>query len=595
MAEIASEAPNMEEFVETFLAGLKQIRETTHGPDGEFPVAEEEVEHYGTVQRYQCFQRGPNSVVRLTLPELYTDCFARYNDKEFLIFEETRLTFGATMEAAVALSRSIKKEFALERGARVAIAGRNYPEWVVCWLCVNGYLNGVSLPVNSWWQGDELRYGLEDSTSSLFMADLERVQRAPFLKELNIPGICFRAGSNQIPEGSWRYEDLVDAGRHLPPLQPQPVQQDDDAMLMYTSGTTSKPKGVLSTHRNIMTAVNQYRAWYEAQGPNVLLMASPFFHVNGSHVGILHALFRGSKLVSLYKWDATRALEVIQAEKVNTIIGVPTNTYDLVNHPDFDKYDTSSMGLVGGGGSAFAAPMIKRVKDKFKKANAQTGYGLTESNAITIAMNAAIFPARPTSCGLPAVHQEVCILSESNEKLPPGGVGEICLRGANIMKEYWGKPEKTAEVFHFDKEGQLWFRTGDLGTCDAQQFVYILDRAKDIIIRGGENISCAEVEDACYEHPSIAEVAAVGVPHETYGEAVAVVVVFKAGAAELTLEELKKHAATRLAGFKVPAEMFVWEDGSLPRGATGKMQKREIRERVKEIRTAQQERIPSKL
>lgn len=287
MAASASDAQDMEAFVKTELAGIKGFIEANYGPDGKFPLAEEEVQHFGTVQRYACFQRGPNSLVRLTLPELYADCFTRFCDKEYLIFEETRLTYGATMEAAVALSRSVMKEFAIERGSRIAVAGRNYPEWVVCWLCINGYLGGVSLPVNAWWQGDELMYGLEDSKSILFMADLERIQRASFLKELRIPGICFRAGSHQIPEGSWRYEDLIDQGRHLPPLPPQPVQQDDDAMLMYTSGTTSKPKGVLSTHRNIMTAINSCRSAVEASGPNVVLLASPLFHVNGCVVGAL--------------------------------------------------------------------------------------------------------------------------------------------------------------------------------------------------------------------------------------------------------------------------------------------------------------------
>ncbi|CAK8995390.1 Long-chain-fatty-acid--CoA ligase (Long-chain acyl-CoA synthetase) [Durusdinium trenchii] len=498
----------------------RRAQEQLTAADGPFPLAEEEVEHFGTSQRlgvgrYLCYQKGPNSLTCHTLPEFFSDSFARHTDKDFLasrrkkrrtpegskkVYEGDRFTYGETLDIAVALSRTLAQTYGVQRGLGLAQARRLTEEWVFTLIAVNGFLSAVSLPVNAWWTGTELKqYGLEDSQTCLLVADLERLDR-------------------------------------------------DRAMLMYTSGTTAMPR-------------------------------------------------LGEKLVMMYKWDAGRALKLIEDEKVQAIVGVPTNTYDLapwmVNHPDFKKYDTSSMVGVGGGGAAFAAPMIKRVKDTFQNARASTGYGLTETNAVSVVMPAELFPARPTSCGLPAVNVNVCILDENNHKLPPGGVGEICFRGATIMKEYWRKPDKTSEVFHIDEHGQLWFRSGDIGALDEQNFVYILDRAKDIIIRGGENISCAEVEQAIFEHPTVAEVAAIGLPHENLGETVAVAVVFKTGSSAPDAEELREHAASLLPRHMVPSDVFVWKE-ALPRGATGKIQKRDIREEITKSRKERQT-PPSKL
>eukprot|EP00913_Durusdinium_trenchii_P013831 g12985.t1 len=447
---------------------LEEAQEQLTAADGPFPLAEEEVLDLGLPEnmgpshlafsqgfqqiprRYLCYQKGPNSLTCHTLPEFFSDSFARHTDKDFLVYEGDRFTYGETLDIAVALSRTLAQTYGVQRGSCVAIAGRNFPE-----------------------------------------------------------------------------------------------------------------KGVVLTHRGICSATNTLSLWNygkEVSSQRNVILASPLFHVNGSHVGLFGSICRGEKLVMMYKWDAGRALKLIEDEKVQAIVGVPTNTYDLVNHPDFKKYDTSSM-------------------DTFQNARASTGYGLTETNAVSVVMPAELFPARPTSCGLPAVNVNVCILDENNHKLPPGGVGEICFRGATIMKEYWRKPDKTSEVFHIDEHGQLWFRSGDIGALDEQNFVYILDRAKDIIIRGGENISCAEVEQAIFEHPTVAEVAAIGLPHENLGETVAVAVVFKTGSSAPDAEELREHAASLLPRHMVPSDVFVWKE-ALPRGATGKIQKRDIREEI---------------
>ncbi|CAE7195108.1 lcfA, partial [Symbiodinium natans] len=521
------------------------------------------VDAFGTAFQIQC-----QGIVHHTLRELYGDCFARYSDKEFLVYEGERFTFSQAMEISVALARSLRQDFGVQRGSCAAIAGRNFPEWIFTFMAVTSHLGAVALPVNAWWTGNELKYGLEDSQSCLLVADTERLERAPFISSMGIPAICMRAGSSTPPHGAQRFEEVVIAGQKLQPLNTAAVTQDDRAMLMYTSGTTGMPKGVVSTHRNICSALNTLRMYFVHEQPArqlVVILAVPLFHVTGSHIAMLAAICRGDRLILMYKWNATRALQLIQEEKVNSIVGVPTNTYELVNHPDFQKYDTSSMTNVGGGGAAFAAPMIKRVQQTFQKAKAGTGYGLTETNAVSVIMPALLFPARPTSCGLPVANVDVCILGEGDAKLPPGGVGEICLRGPAIMQEYWRKPDKTMEAFHVDEHGELWFRTGDIGAVDEDDFVYIMDRAKDIIIRGGENISASEVETALYEHPAVAEVAAVGMPDEVLGETVAVAIVFRKGKAPPNEEELRAFAAERLPRHVVPKEFFTWPGEALPR------------------------------
>ncbi|CAE7775779.1 lcfA [Symbiodinium sp. CCMP2456] len=537
--------------------------------DGPFPLAEEDVQHYGTSQRYRCWQKGPNSIVHHTLRELYGDCFARYSDKEFLVYEGERFTFSQAMEISVALSRALRHNYGVQRGSCVAIAGRNFPEWVFTFVAVTSHLGAVALPVNAWWTGNELKYGLEDSQSCLLVADMERLERAPFISGMGIPAVCMRAGSTVPPHGAERFEEVVIAGQKLQPLNTAALTQDDRAMLMYTSGTTGMPKGVVSTHRNICSALNTLRMYFVHEQPLrqlVVILAVPLFHVTGSHIAMLAAICRGDRLILMYKWNATRALQLIQEEKVNSIVGVPTNTYELVNHPDFKKFDTSSMTNVGGGGAAFAAPMIKRVRQTFEKAKAGTGYGLTETNAVSV-----IMPA-------------VCILGEGDAKMPPGGVGEICLRGPAIMQEYWRKPDRTAEAFHVDEHGELWFRTGDIGAVDEDDFVYIMDRAKDIIIRGGENISANEVETALYEHPDVAEVAAVGMPDDALGETVAAAIVFRKGKTPPKEDELRAFAAQRLPRHMVPKEFFSWPGEALPRGATEKIQKRAIRADLAKLR-----------
>jgi len=578
-----------DKIVEDALLSMKNLVEKVTATDGPFPLAEEEVPHWGTTQKYLCFQDGPNSIVYHTLPDMFRDVFSRNSNKDCLVYEGERWTYGEVWERASALARTLAEDYGIGRGDCVAIAGRNSPDWVVAFLAATGFLSATALPVNSWWIGEELKYGLEDSGAKVLLADDFIIERAPFLETMKMPTILMRGASEKLPANTSSFEDLLTRGRSLPALKPRPVGKDDTAVLMYTSGTTSNPKGVASSHRGILTAINGYRVLQAAavrKSPNqpVFLLGTPLFHGTGTHSGLLCALTGGAKFCTMRKWDAERALQIIQDEKVETLVGVPTMTYDIANHENFDKYDTSSLQVVGGGGSAFAPPMIKRVNDKIKTAKAGTGYGLTETNVICCRMPGNIFPLRPTAAGIPQFHLQVCILDVNDKKVGPGEVGEICFHGAVIMKEYHGKPDKTNEVFHIDEEGLLWFRTGDLGMTDKDGLLYVVDRAKDLIIRGGENISCSEVETAVFEHPNVLEVAAIGMPHEHLGEVVAVAVVARPGVPPPSAQEIKEVASKHLAAFKVPSEIYFWPDG-LPRGATGKIQKREIRDILKEKRS----------
>mmetsp|Transcript_36779 Transcript_36779/g.84698 ORF Transcript_36779/g.84698 Transcript_36779/m.84698 type:complete len:589 (-) Transcript_36779:24-1790(-) len=571
------------------LAGLNAGIKKVTAPDGPFPLVEEEVEHWGTKQRYLSWQRGaqyPNSIVHLTLPDMYADACTRYCNLEAVVYQHSRMTFSELGASAAALARDLASTYGIQRDVCVAIAGRNHHEWIISFMAVSGHLSATALTVNSFWINEELRYGLEDSESRLLLADPFILQRAPFLKEMGVRAICMQPGDSP-PAGVRTFAEALASGKQLGALNPRGIAQDDRALLMYTSGTTNKPKGVVMTHRGVMSAVNCLRCLkYSPEVTPVTqatyLLGSPLFHVTATHVALLPSMALGSKLVTMYKWDATEALKLIERERIQTIVGVPTMTYEIANHPDLARYDTSSLLTVGGGGAAFAAPMIKKVNDKLKSAKAGTGYGLTETNAASVFMPGALFPLKPLSCGIPLMNVECCILSDAGTKQPTDEIGEICLRGAGVMREYWKKPDKTSEVFHIDAEGRLWFRTGDIGSLDQDGFLYIVDRAKDIIIRGGENISCAEVEGALYDHPSILEVAAIGLPHPNLGETVAVAVILKPGERPPTVEDLKSHAKARLAPFKVPADIFIWGEATLPRGATGKIQKREIRERLKQ-------------
>jgi long-chain acyl-CoA synthetase len=308
-----------------------------------------------------------------------------------------------------------------------------------------------------------------------------------------------------------------------------------------------------------------------APWPTSFILVVPLFHVTGCVAVMLNAVAAGTKLVLMYKWNPERALELIEREHITQFVGVPTMSWDLLESPDFASRDTSSLAAVGGGGAPAPPELVRRVEEGFSRGRPQIGYGLTETNAYGPGNTGDDYVRKPNSSGRCVRVMDIRIVGDDGLPVATGEVGEICFRGPMVIRGYWNRPEATAEAI---VDG--WLRTGDLGRLDDEGFIYIEDRAKDMVIRAGENIYCAEVEAAIYDHPAVYEAAVFGIPHARLGEELVAAVLVKSGQ---TLDEagLQGHVRERLAGFKVPSRV-VFVDTQLPRGATGKILKRELRD-----------------
>jgi long-chain acyl-CoA synthetase len=363
------------------------------------------------------------------------------------------------------------------------------------------------------------------------------------------------------------------------------IAPDADATILYTSGTTGNPKGAVSTHRAVLSALMAFsaraavNAMRDPEPPdpdrpqNTFMLPVPLFHVTGLVPVMLGAFVGGSKLVMTYRWDPDRALELIERERVTSFVGVPTMSWDLLEAPTFAERDTSSLRSVGGGGAPMPPELVRRIEEHFRRGRPSLGYGMTETNAYGPGNAGDDFLAHPTSTGRVVPIVDVRITDVDGTPLPVGETGEIWFRGPNLIRGYWNRPDATAETL---VDG--WLRTGDIGRLDDEGFVYISDRAKDMILRGGENIYCAEVEAVIYEHPAVYEAAVYGIPHERLGEELAAHVMVKPGAA-LDPAELQRFVGERLASFKVPSVVTV-VDEQLPRNASGKILKRTLRDSV---------------
>jgi long-chain acyl-CoA synthetase len=363
------------------------------------------------------------------------------------------------------------------------------------------------------------------------------------------------------------------------------IDPEDDATIFYTSGTTGKPKGALGTHRNIVSNImasglsgarTYLRRGEMPPAPDPAapqkgtLLSVPFFHATGCHAVLSPSLFAGAKLVR--KWDPEIAMALIERERLTSCGGVPTIAWQIIEHPNRHKYDLSSLESVAYGGAPSAPELVRQIKSQFNNASAGNGWGMTETSATFTHHMGEDYQNRPDSAGPPVPVCDVKITDPADplRELPAGEVGELWGRGPNIVKEYWRKPGPSAETF---VDG--WVRTGDLARVDDEGFVFIIDRAKDMLIRGGENIYCVEVENALYDHPAVMDAAIVARPHHSLGEEPAAVVTLKDGG-HATADELRAFVAARLAGFKVPVEVRFWT-GPLPRNANGKILKSELK------------------
>jgi long-chain acyl-CoA synthetase len=547
-------------------------------PNGPFAIDDAEVR--GLPMRL--FRNAP-----ATLRDFVNGARAK-GEAEFLVYENERYTYAQVLERVDALAAALVHDYGVGRGDRVAIAMRNYPEWVVAWFAATS-IGAVAVGINAWWTTDELDYGLRDCGARVLLADAERLERvAPLLGALTPLGlrvVAVRSDGAPLPAGVERYEDVVaaHAGAALPEV---PVEPDDDATILYTSGTTAQPKGVVSTHRAVMQSLFAFACRAIANSiarppktphpfPTCYILIVPLFHVTGLVPVMLGATLGGNKLVMMYKWSPERALELIERERVTTFVGVPTQSHDLLECPAFAGTDTSSLLSVGGGGAAAPTELVKRIENSFSRGRPNIGYGMTETNAFGPGNTGDDYVRKPASTGRVVPICEIRVTDPATGAVvATGEVGEVRFRGPHLFRGYWNKPQETAEVLGDDG----WLRTGDLGYLDDEGFLFLVDRAKDIVIRAGENISCSEVENIVYAHPDTYECACFGLPHARLGEELAVAVYPKPGHT-LDPDDLRRHVAEHLAAFKVPSQVFVF-DQPLPRNASGKLLRRALRDQV---------------
>jgi len=538
------------------------------GPGSPFELVDGEVDG----QKLRVFKNLPSSL-RL----VFEGARAR-GDEIFLVYEDERLSFAEVMTRVDALAATMVDRYGIEPGDRVAIGMRNYPEFIIGFAAATS-IGAIAVCLNAWWTSEEMEYGLEDSGAKLLLADRERVDRAVApLATQGLRAIAVRC-EGELPHGADHLDEVVEIGASMPEVE---VTPDMDATILYTSGTTGHPKGAVSTHRAVLSALLSFGARAivsrsmeppkeEHPFETSFILVVPLFHVTGLIPVMLSCFSGGYKLVMMYKWDPERALELIEREHITQFVGVPTMSWDLLESPDFESRDTTSLLNVGGGGAPAPPELVRRVDESFAKGKPGIGYGMTETCAYGPQNGGADYIRKPRSAGRSLPSMQVKVADDDGDEVPRGEVGEIWFRGANLIRGYWNKPEATAETI---VDG--WLRSGDIGRMDEEGFIFVEDRAKDMVLRAGENVYCAEVEAAIYQHPAVYEAAVFGVPHDRLGEEVAAAIHPKPGD-EIDVDRLKQFLREHIAPFKIPSIIAIHTE-QLPRNASGKILKRSLRD-----------------
>ena len=507
-----------------------------------------------------------------------------YGERDFLVYGDERISFEAHWRAVQTLGRALATEFGIEKGDRVAVAMRNFPEWSACAFAAMA-IGAIFVPLNAWESGPNLASMIHRSGARVVFVDRERRDRIVDLAS-DVRLITVRADDDP---GSIETIIGKPADWAVLPDDPAPdrgLAPDDPVTISFTSGTTGMAKGALATHRMVLTnlvntqfrvaraAVRRGEDWPPAPAASqqTVLLPLPLFHVTGLHSALVPALARGNRLVMMYRWDLPKAIELIARHKVNILILVPTLVVQLLEHlPEGGRSDLQSVHTVTYGGSPAAADLAEGVVSRFPGAAPAQGYGATETSSLVASNSHEDLLLRPRSVGTPVPCCDIRIVDEAERDVPDGEPGELWVRGPQVFAGYWNQPEATAETL---KDG--WYRTGDIVRRDEEGFLYVLDRKKDMVIRGGENVYCSEVEAAIGRIPGVLECAVFGLPDRVLGETVAAWVVTRG---EMTASTLGERLATSLAGFKIPSDIRVSRE-PLPRNAAGKVLKRQLRDAI---------------
>lgn len=555
-------------------AELLKARNELTGPGGAFEIVEADV----LGQRLRTYKNAPPTVREVWQSTL------QFAERPYLVYNDERLTYGEAHDIVNSTANWLLAQ-GVKPGDRVAIAMRNFPEWMlIYWASLSVGITVVGM--NAWWTAEEMTYGLSDSAPKVLFLDAERlvrVQERPEMVEgVKLVGVRIP----DMPAGMVNWSTVATHGGAMPEMT---VDPDSDACIFYTSGTTGFPKGAQLTHRGcvanlfnmLFAGASSALAVERATGVAppaeppvpVTLITTPLFHVTANNCGAYATTAAGGKMVLMYRWEAGEALRIIEKERVTSMSGVPTMARELINHPDFEKTDTSSLLALAGGGAQVPPDLVLKIEKQVSTARPSTGYGMTETCGIITSVSGDFFVDKPDSAGPAMPSFEAKCVDDDGNTVPPGQVGELWVKGSPVIKGYINRPDATAASI---TDG--WLHTGDIARIDEDGFIFIVDRKKDMVLRGGENVYCAEVESAIYRHPAIAECCVFGVPDERLGEEVGVAVVLKSGEA-LTADELRAHCGTIMAKHKVPR--YIWFlDQPLPRNASGKFLKRDLRDKL---------------
>ena len=555
-----------------YYAELRQAREELTGPGGMFEIVEADV----LGNRIRIYKNAPPSVREIWLS---TIAFA---DRPYLIYQDERLTYAEAHAQVNAIAAWMAAQ-GVKPGDRVAIAMRNYPEWMlIYWACVASGVTAVGM--NAWWTPDEMAFAIRDSAPDILFLDAERL--AIFRERPELAGSVKLVGVRiaDPPADLTPWAEAIAHGGDMPTVA---VDPDSDACIFYTSGTTGFPKGAQLTQRGCVT--NLFNMLYAASSSAlavqratgvappatppipVTLVTTPLFHVTANNCAAYGVTAAGGAMVLMYRWDAGEALKIIARERVTGMSGVPIMARELISHPDFASTDTSSLLALSGGGAQVPPDQVLKIDQAVSTARPATGYGMTETCGIITSNGGDFFVDRPDSAGPAMPAFEAKCVDDDGNPVPQGETGELWVRGAAVIKGYINRPDATAETI---TDG--WLHTGDIARMDENDFIYIVDRKKDMVLRGGENVYCAEVEAAIYRHPAVAECSVFGVPDERLGEEVAAAIFLKPGET-LDADTLRAEMSNHIAKHKLPR--FVWfRDEPLPRNASGKFLRRELKE-----------------